>query len=105
MTISKVLEKLVYICLYKYLKKNNTLFDSQYGFRTKRSCEHAISELINRLLHSKEDGKKRSVLFLDLSKAFDTLNHCILLRKLDLYGIHGIQLNWFESYLQEGDYL
>ena len=58
MTISKVLEKIVYICLYKYLEKNNTLFDSQYGFRTKRSCEHAISELISKLLHSKEDGKK-----------------------------------------------
>ena len=58
MTISKVLEKLVYIRLYKYLEKNNTLFDSQYGFRTKRSCEHAIFELISRLLHSKEDGKK-----------------------------------------------
>ena len=76
------------------------MFDSQYGFRTKQSCEHAISELISRLLHSKEDRKKSSVLFLDLSKAFDTLNHSILLQKLDLYGIHGNQLIWFESYLQ-----
>ena len=57
MTISKVLEKIVYIHLYKYLEKNDTLFDSQYGFRTKQSCEHAISKLISRLLHSK-DGKK-----------------------------------------------
>ena len=81
------------------MEKNNLLFDSQYDFRTKRYCEHAISELISRLLHSKEEGKKSSALFLDLSKVFDTLNHTILLQKLELYGIWGTQLNWFESYL------
>ena len=82
MTISKVLEKIVYIRLYKYLEKNNTLFDSQYGFITKRSCEHAISKLISKLLHSKEDGKKSSVLFLDLSKALDTLNLLDIITKI-----------------------
>ena len=101
MTISKDLGKNIYMHLYKYLEKNNLLFDSQYGFRTKRSCEHAISELISRLLHSKEEGKKSSALFLDLSKVFDTLNHTILLQKLELYGTRGTQLNWFKSYLDK----
>ena len=100
-TISKVIEKLIYKRMIKFIDKYNLLYDSQYGFRTKQSCEHAILELIGNILESKNSKQHACALFLDLSKAFDTLNHNILLEKLDKYGIHGICNKWFRSYLKD----
>ena len=100
-TISKVIEKLIYKRMIKFIDKYNLLYDSQYGFRTKRSCEHAILELIGNILESKNLKQHACALFLDLSKAFNTLNHDILLEKLDKYGIRGICNNWFRSYLKD----
>ena len=62
-------------------------------------CKHAITELISHVLQSKNDEMHSAALFLDLSKAFDTLNHSVLLQKLERYGIRGICNNWFRSYL------
>lgn len=99
--ISKVFEKIVYKQLYNYFTKNKLIYDSQYGFREKHSTELASLELCDRILKYLDDGKIPITLFLDLSKAFDTLDHEILLNKLKYYGIEGICLAWFKSYLTE----
>ena len=101
LVISKVLEKIVYTRTYKFLQKNSILNESQYGFRHKHSCENAIQELLGTILKGKETKKHTTAIFLDLSKAFDTLNHTILLSKLEIYGIRGIALDWFKHYLSE----
>ena len=98
-TISKLLEKVVYRHMYSFLEKYNILFQSQYGFRSNHNCEHAISELTGKILQAREKREHPVCIFLDLSKAFDMLNHQVLLCKLDKIGIHGISNNWFESYL------
>ena len=99
-TISKLLEKIMYSRIYKFMNMNNLFFRSQYGFQKKRSCEHAITELIGEICKGLENKKHTIALFIDLSKAFDTISHEILYKKLDRYGIRGIALNWFKSYLE-----
>ena len=101
MTISKVLEKIIYNRLYKFLSKHNILYDSQYGFRSKHSCEDAILEMVGRLLQAWNEDKHCAGIFLDLSKAFDTLDHNLLLHKMEKYGIRGVVLDWFRSYLSD----
>ena len=98
-TMSKVLEKIVYKRTYSYLEKNNILYNSQYGFRTNHNCEQAIMELTSKILHAKERGEQSVGVFLNLSKAFDTLNHTVLLSKLERLGICGIANEWFKDYL------
>ena len=97
--ISKILKKLMYIRVVKFINKNEILFKRQYGFRSKHSCEQAAQELLAKILHSQEDGHKTASIFMDLSKVFDTLNHDLLLKKMERYGICGISLKWFQSYL------
>ena len=99
-TLSKLLEKIMYLRLYSYLEKNQLLYSSQYGFCSKRSCEQAITELVGYVLQSKNHNEHSASIFLDLSKAFDTLEHSILLQKLEGCGVCGVVLNWFESYLK-----
>ena len=101
MTISKLLEKIIYIRVYSFLEDHNILNDSQYGFRSKRSCNQAITELTERLLQAKEQSLQSAAIFLGLSKAFDTLNHEVLLAKLHRYGIRGIANDWFRHYLTD----
>ena len=98
-TLSKLLEKCIYQRVYKFLDTNNIFFKKQYGFRAKNSCEHAIQDLCGNIISNKEQGLQTAAIFLDLSKAFDTISHDILLKKLDIYGIRGICNKWFESYL------
>ena len=98
-TISKLLEKVIYRRVYSFLEKENILFQSQYGFRSNHNCEHAILELTGNILQAREKKEYPVCIFLDLSKAFDMLNHQVLLCKLDKIGIRGIVKNWFESYL------
>ena len=100
MTISKVLEKIVYKRTYKFLENTKQIYRSQYGFRSKHSCEQAVGEFLSEVIKNNEQGKDTIAVYLDLSKAFDTLNHSLLLRKLERYGIRGLSLKWYESYLK-----
>ena len=98
-TISKILEKVIYKRVYNFLDSTEQFYDSQYGFRQKHSCEHTIAKLTGNILKGKENGKHTVSVFLDLSKAFDTLEYSTLFHKLELYGIRGKALEWFQSYL------
>ena len=96
---SKIFEKCVYARTIKYLDKYNILTKSQFGFRSKHSTTHALLDFIDKVSNAIDDSKHTIGIFLDLSKAFDTIDHQILLHKLSFYGIRGIPLEWFRSYL------
>ena len=97
---SKIYEKIVFKQLYNYMNSNNLLFESQHGFRQKFSTETAILELTDHLKTQIDNKHIPLCLFLDLSKAFDTIDFDIILIKLKRLGIKNIALKWFESYLK-----
>ena len=99
-TLSKLLEKIMYSRTYSFLTKYDLLYKSQYGFRKKHSCEHAVTELIGEICKGLETKKHTMAVFIDLSKAFDTISHDLLLKKMSLYGIRGKALDWYTSYLE-----
>ena len=92
-------EKLVYSRLNKYLSDNEILHSSQYGFREKLSTCSALLKLSDDISRSMDIGNITVGAFIDLAKAFDTVDHTILLRKLSHYGIRGSVNKWFCSYL------
>jgi hypothetical protein len=96
---SKIFEKIVFDQLYNYLVNNKLLYKHQYGFRRLHSTELAALELIDQITLNLESNKTPLCIYLDLSKAFDTLNHEILLHKLSFYGINNISHDWFRNYL------
>lgn len=98
-SISKVFEKLIHSQILNYFNENNLFFKSQYGFRPKHSTEFATLELVDRLMKSMNSGDIPLSIFIDLSKAFDTLNHKILLTKLNYYGLSKKSLNLLCNYL------
>ena len=95
----KMLEQIMYNRLQKYLKDQNILYDKQFGFRTGHSTEHTIAQLIDQIYEAFEKNEYTSGVFIDLSKAFDTVDHSILLMKLELYGITDTNYAWIKTYL------
>ena len=96
---SKILERLTYNGLYKNLKENNILYEKQFSFQRGYSTNDAIVQLVDKYFDSFEKVKFTLGVFIDLLKAFDTVDHSILLKKLKLYGVTDKNLAWFESYL------
>ena len=97
--LSKLLERIMYNRLYKFLVENNILYQKRFGFQNAHSTEHAILQLVNQITEAFSHRKYILGIFIDLSKAFDTVNHNILLEKLKAYGIQSENLKWFRSYL------
>lgn len=97
--ISKILEKIINFRVTKFLKKHNILYEGQYGFRQGRSTTDAILDFTGNILDNLNLGHYTISLFLDMSKAFDSIKHETLFKKLEFYGIRGNVLKWFQSYL------
>ena len=101
MTISKILEKIMYTRVYSFLQNTGQIYNNQYGFRANHSCEHAVGQLVGSVVKGLENKHNVACVMLDLSKAFHTIDHSILLSKLELYGVRGQPLAWFQSYLTD----
>ena len=102
---SKLLEKIIKNRLSSFLDKNNILTKHQFGFRKSHSTELAITSIQDTLLKNLDDGKLTCTVFLDLAKAFDSVDHSILLKKLEKYGIRGTPLQLLKSYLTNRQHL
>ena len=98
---NRIFEKLVYKRMKCFIDKTNILYPSQYGFRPGHSTEHAILDIVNAIQSNMDKGSFSRGVFIDLKKAFDTVDHNILFKKLDFYGFRGMTQDWFESYLRE----
>jgi hypothetical protein len=96
---SKIFEKIVHNRITNYLEQHGILFHNQYGFRKSHSTLLALQSLSNKITEAVDKKKYTIGIFIDLSKAFDTVNHDILLRKLYHYGIRGLALDWIKNYL------
>ena len=97
--INKIIEKLMHERLYDFLTKHNCIYELQFGFRKKHSTIHALMKLTDNIRHSLDNGSFSCGIFIDLQKAFDTVDHNILLAKLEHYGVRGKANEWFKSYL------
>jgi hypothetical protein len=98
-TFSKILEKVVHNRLTSFLNFNNLLSKSQYGFRKEHSTIHPLTKFLNFITNAFNDREHCIAIFCDLRKAFDTVDHSILLTKLYNIGVQGQELKWFENYL------
>ena len=98
---SKIVESVVKNQLINYLEKYDILIKVQFGFRKKHSTKLALADLVSDIMEKLDNGFITFGIFIDLRKAFDTINHEILLQKLHYYGIRGLPLHWFKSYLSD----
>ena len=96
---SKILERIMYKRLYKYLQENKILYCKQFGFQAGHSTDHAIIQLVDQIYENFEENKYTLGVFIDLSKAFDTVDHKTLLSQLETYGVKRNLLKWFKNYL------
>ena len=97
----KIIENIIHKKLYHFLDLHNILFENQFGFRKNNSTSYALMEITEKIKENIDSGKFGCGIFIDLRKAFDTVNHDILLKKLEHYGVSGVLLEWFRSYLTD----
>ena len=95
----KIIKKIIHSRLYAFLETHNILYEKQFGFRKNNSIIFAFMQITEKIKESIDKGKFGCGIFIDLRKAFDTVNHDILLLKLEHYCIRDNMLNWFKSYL------
>ena len=98
-TMSKIIERVMHSQLYAFLNVNNLITEQQYGFRSNHSTELTTLKLTDTIMYELDNSHIPCAIFLDLSKAFDTLNYQILLRKLKYYGLGNVAYNLIENYL------
>ena len=98
---SKLLEKLILVRLNSFLTRNNVIHNQQFGFRKKYSTSLAIADVISQIKYCQDNNYFTCVILLDLKKAFDTVDHELLLSKLEKYGIRGNIHSLFKSYLTD----
>ena len=96
---SEILERIIYNRLYEHLNSNNILYKKRFGFHKGHSTEQAILQLVDQVSNSFEKNLFILCVFINLSKAFDTVDHNILICKLQNYGVSKNNLKLFESYL------
>ena len=99
--IEKILEKLMYKKLYTFLDNKNIIYDLQFGFRQQYSTSHVLINITENIRKALDDGNIGCGVFVDLQKAFDTVDYQIMLAKLNHYGIRGVSNDWFKSYLSD----
>ena len=100
-TLSKILEKVVHSQMVTFLEFNNMFFDCQFGFRMNHDTVTAVDFFCSEIINAHEKRQQTGAIYIDLSKAFDTLDHKIMLRKLSNLGIRGIANDWISSYLKD----
>ena len=100
-SFSKIFENLMLRRMLSFMRNNNILNESQHGFRSKHSILTALTRLLNHVTSALNNNKFILGLFLDVAKAFDSLNQKILLKKLEFYGFRGIIFDWFKNYLSK----
>ena len=97
--INKILEKIIHSRVEKFLEDNKCLYSLQFGFRRSHSTNHALVEITENIRKALDNKEFTAAVFVDLQKAFDTVNHEIILAKLEHYGIRNATNDWFRSYL------
>ena len=98
-TLSKIFEKLIHERIYQFLDENQVLYNYQFGFRKAHSTVHAVQTAIHSVTKALDTSYQCMGIFIDFSKAFDTIQHNILLDKLYHYGVRGIAHKLISSYL------
>ena len=99
--LSKILEKVIYNQIYNYFSNNKIFHPNLHGYRQNRSTQTALLQMYDRWVKSASQGQVSGVILLDLSAAFDLVDHQILLKKLKIYGLDDDYLAWIESYLTD----